>query len=269
MIVSDIADTLGASLIASTLGQSERSRSSRAGASDAVSPTSERAGPRVEQQSSSTQVSLSASGQLRSSVAQLQESSAALADDTNTPEERSAAARNFVNAYNNAQAAAHSVMSEDEGTIAEDDRAAIAKAFAATDASAFRERSLGSLSGGERMRVLLARALAVEAEMLLADEPLAGLDPRHQFEAMVLFRRIAAAGTGVVVVLHDLALAGRFCDRLVLLESGRILADGPPATVLDDGNLARAFGIAVARGSRDGEHFILPWQALDPGEPRR
>jgi iron complex transport system ATP-binding protein len=149
------------------------------------------------------------------------------------------------------------------------DRTAITKAFAATDASAFRERSLDSLSGGERMRVLLARALAVEAEMLLADEPLVGLDPRHQLEAMALFRRIAAAGTGIVVVLHDLSLAGRFCDRLVLLDGGRILADGPPAAVLDDGNLARAFGIEVARGNRDGENFVLPWQALNHGEPGR
>ncbi|PZR95989.1 MAG: ABC transporter [Stutzerimonas stutzeri] len=153
--------------------------------------------------------------------------------------------------------------------LAEADRTAITKAFAATDASAFRERSLDSLSGGERMRVLLARALAVEAEMLLADEPLVGLDPRHQLEAMALFRRIAAAGTGVVVVLHDLSLAGRFCDRLVLLDDGRILADGPPAAVLDDGNLARAFGIEVARGNRDGENFVLPWQALNHGEPGR
>jgi iron complex transport system ATP-binding protein len=150
--------------------------------------------------------------------------------------------------------------------LTEADRAAIANAFTATDASAFRERSLDSLSGGERMRVLLARALAVEAEMLLADEPLVGLDPRHQLEAMALFKRIAAVGTGVVVVLHDLSLAGRFCDRLVLLDQGRILADGPPATVLDDGNLARAFGIAVARGSHDGKQFVLPWQALNDGE---
>lgn len=153
--------------------------------------------------------------------------------------------------------------------LTEADRNAISNAFAATDASAFRERSLDSLSGGERMRVLLARALAVEAEMLLADEPLVGLDPRHQLEAMALFRRIAAAGTGIVVVLHDLSLAGRFCDRLVLIDRGRILADGPPATVLDDGNLARAFSIAVARGSRGGEDFVLPWQALDHGEQGR
>ncbi|CAD5277846.1 Iron complex transport system ATP-binding protein [Bosea sp. 62] len=153
--------------------------------------------------------------------------------------------------------------------LTEADRTAINKAFAATDACAFRKRSLDSLSGGERVRVLLARALAVEAEMLLADEPLVGLDPRHQLEAMALFRRIAAAGTGVVVVLHDLSLAGRFCDRLVLLDQGRILADGQPAAVLDDANLASAFGIAVARGERGGEQFVLPWQALTNEEASR
>ncbi|MGE7468610.1 ABC transporter ATP-binding protein [Bosea sp. NPDC003192] len=153
--------------------------------------------------------------------------------------------------------------------VTEADKAAITNAFAAADASAFRGRSLDTLSGGERMRVLLARALAVEAEMLLADEPLVGLDPRHQLEAMALFKRIAAAGTGVVVVLHDLSLAGRFCDRLVLINRGRILADGPPDAVLDDVNLARAFGIAVARGKRNGEDFVLPWQALTNEETSR
>ncbi|WP_186420144.1 ABC transporter ATP-binding protein [Bosea sp. CS1GBMeth4] len=149
------------------------------------------------------------------------------------------------------------------------DKAAIGRAFAAADADAFRGRSLDTLSGGERMRVLLARALAVEAEMLLADEPLVGLDPRHQLEAMALFRRIASGGTGIVVALHDLSLAGRFCDRLVLLESGRVLADDVPAAVLDDGNLARAFGIGVARGACDGEAFVLPWRALSEVGPSR
>ncbi|HEV7336489.1 MAG TPA: ABC transporter ATP-binding protein [Bosea sp. (in: a-proteobacteria)] len=142
------------------------------------------------------------------------------------------------------------------------DRAAIARAMDAADVTAFAERTLDSLSGGERMRVLLARALAVEAPMLLADEPLAGLDPLHQLEAMALLRRTAHAGAGVVVVLHDLSLAGRFCDRLVLLDQGRVLADGSPDTVLDDANLARAFGIEVARGEHDGLPYALPWRAI-------
>lgn len=142
------------------------------------------------------------------------------------------------------------------------DRDAVARAMAATDTAVFSERSLDSLSGGERMRVLLARALAVEAPILLADEPLAGLDPLHQLEAMALFKRTARRGAGVVVVLHDLTLAGRFCDRLVLLDHGRVLADGAPGDVLADGPLGRAFGIEVTRGRRDGQDFVLPWQPL-------
>jgi len=149
------------------------------------------------------------------------------------------------------------------------DHAAIDRAMAATDTTRFRDRTLDSLSGGERMRVLLARALAVEAEMLFADEPLAGLDPRHQLEAMALLRQAALAGTGIVVVLHDLTLTGRFCDRIVLLHDGRILADGAPDQVLADAHLGLAFGIAVTRGTRDGESFVLPWQPLDQGNSAR
>ena len=140
------------------------------------------------------------------------------------------------------------------------DHTAIARAMAAADVTTFAERTLDSLSGGERMRVLLARALAVEAPMLLADEPLAGLDPLHQLEAMALLRRTARAGAGVVVVLHDLSLAGRFCDRLVLLDHGRVLAEGTPDSVLEDANLARAFGVEVARGAHYGQPYVLPWQ---------
>lgn len=153
--------------------------------------------------------------------------------------------------------------------MSEADHAAVDRAMAATDTMGFRDRTLDSLSGGERMRVLLARALAVEAEMLLADEPLAGLDPRHQLEAMALLRRTALAGTGVVVVLHDLTLAGRFCDQVVLLHDGRILANGVPDHVLGDDHLGLAFGIDVTRGSRDGESFVVPWQPLDQGKIAR
>ena len=95
--------------------------------------------------------------------------------------------------------------------------------------------------------------------MLLADEPVAALDPLHQLQVMGLLRRKAAAGDGVVVVLHDLALAARFCDRLVLLDGGRVLAAGDPAAVLTDANLAAAFGVEVVRGERDGAAFVLPW----------
>lgn len=140
------------------------------------------------------------------------------------------------------------------------DRAAISRAMVLCDIAAFAGRGVGTLSGGERRRVLLARALAVEAPYLLADEPLAGLDPGHQLETLRLFRMISAGGTGVAVVLHDLSLAVRFCDRLLLIDHGKAVAQGAPTVVLDDARLASVFNISVARGHHDGEPFLLPWQ---------
>lgn len=140
------------------------------------------------------------------------------------------------------------------------DREAIDKAMTAADVVSLRTRTMEQVSGGERMRILLARALAVDAHMLLADEPIAALDPLHQLQVMELLRTTTRNGRGVVVVLHDLALAARFCDRLILLAHGNILAEGPPAGVLSDANLARAYGVEVVRGERDGVPFLLPWK---------
>jgi iron complex transport system ATP-binding protein len=139
------------------------------------------------------------------------------------------------------------------------DRDAIERAMVAADVVGFRGRTMGEVSGGERMRILLARALAVEAETLLADEPIAALDPLHQLQVMELLRSTAHQGRGVIVVLHDLALAARFCDRLVLLANGGILAEGAPAEVLTDAFVACAFGVEVARGACNGVPFLLPW----------
>lgn len=142
---------------------------------------------------------------------------------------------------------------------AEADRTAVERALLAADIVSLRDRTMNQLSGGERMRVLLARALAVEAPMLLADEPVAALDPLHQLQVMELLHRKAAGGGGVVVVLHDLTLAARFCDRLVLLEGGKVLAAGGPGAVLTDANLTRAFGVDVVRGMHQGATYVLPW----------
>jgi iron complex transport system ATP-binding protein len=144
------------------------------------------------------------------------------------------------------------------------DCAAIEAALAAAEVEALRARPIGTLSGGERARALLARALAVEADMLLADEPVASLDPLHQLRAMTLLRAVVRKGAGVVAVLHDLTLATRFCDRLIVLAEGRIVADGPPAA-LTDAVLAEAYGVVAVRGERDGEPFVVPWRAA----PRR
>ncbi|MGD0643092.1 MAG: ABC transporter ATP-binding protein [Roseiarcus sp.] len=143
------------------------------------------------------------------------------------------------------------------------DHAAIESALEAADVAQLRGRTLGALSGGERARVLLARALAVQAEMLLADEPVAALDPLHQLQAMELLRSVARNGAGVVAVLHDLTLAVRFCDRLIVLAGGRVIADGPPA-VLTDAVVAAAYGVAALRGEHGGEPFIVPWTAIGP-----
>jgi iron complex transport system ATP-binding protein len=141
------------------------------------------------------------------------------------------------------------------------DHDAIAAAMMAADVLPLRGRTMGQVSGGERMRVLLARALAVDAPMLLADEPIAALDPLHQLHAMELLRSIARKGRGVMVVLHDLALATRFCDRLILLAGGGILDEGAPERVLTDTHLMQAYGVEVVRGERDGVPFLLPWKS--------
>ncbi len=143
------------------------------------------------------------------------------------------------------------------------DREAIERAMRAADITAMRSRTMGQISGGERMRILLARALAVEADMLLADEPIVALDPLHQLQVMELLRTTAQQGRGVVVVLHDLALAARFCDRLILLADGGILVEGTPRQVFTDDHLARAYGVEVTRGERDGVPFLLPWRPSD------
>jgi iron complex transport system ATP-binding protein len=120
---------------------------------------------------------------------------------------------------------------------------AVTRALAATDTAALADRPLTELSGGERHRVHLARALAQEAPLLLLDEPIAGLDIAHQLAAMDLLRTSVDAGRAVVVALHDLALAGRRCDRILLLAGGVLRADAAPASVLTSETLARVFGV--------------------------
>jgi iron complex transport system ATP-binding protein len=99
------------------------------------------------------------------------------------------------------------------------------------------------LSGGERARVMLARALAVGAPGLAVDEPLAALDPGHQIDVMQLLAREALAGGLVIAVLHDLSMAARYCDRLLLLDRGRLVADGTPGEVLTQDRLRAVYGI--------------------------
>ena len=119
------------------------------------------------------------------------------------------------------------------------------------------------LSAGERACVLLARALATEADILLADEPAAHLDPAHQLRLMQTLHEEARRGSAVVVTLHELALAARYCDRLLVLDNGRVAASGTPDEALGDEILARVFGVSALRATgADGSHALIPWQTL-------
>ena len=106
------------------------------------------------------------------------------------------------------------------------------------------DRGVAEMSGGERARVLLARALATGARALLADEPTTGLDPEAQLMVLERLKARAAAGQGVLVSLHDLALAARFADRIVVLDAGRVVADAAPLAALTPAVMAATFGLA-------------------------
>ena len=142
--------------------------------------------------------------------------------------------------------------------LSPEDEAMVDAALARADVLHLKGRIATELSGGERARVLLARALAVGAPALIADEPLAALDPGHQLDVMDLLKGEARAGSLVVTVLHDLGMAARYCDRLLLMDKGRLVADGKPMEVLTEQRLAEVYGISACIEA-DGEWpLILP-----------
>ena len=125
----------------------------------------------------------------------------------------------------------------------DEDREAVHNALKRLDLLELSDRPATQLSGGERARVLLARAIAQDAPLIMADEPTAGLDPGHQISAMKAFSALAGEGRGVIVSLHDLGLAVRHATRLGLLDQGAVVADGPPLEVLSAERLRDVFGI--------------------------
>lgn len=146
-------------------------------------------------------------------------------------------------------------------SLGADDTHAIERALKQTDATGFADRPVTKLSGGERARILLARALAVESPMLLADEPLATLDPQHQLTTLSMLRDCAADNRLVIAALHDLSLAARYATRIVLLKQGIVVADGPPATVMTPDLLKRVFAIDTISFEYQNSVIPLPWQA--------
>ena len=138
------------------------------------------------------------------------------------------------------------------------DRKAVARALERLDLLPLAERGLGSLSGGELQRAVLARALAQEASILLLDEPTTSLDLGRQQQVLELVDSLRADGLTVLSTMHDLTLAGQYADRLVLLDRGSMVAEGTAAEVLSAGNLAAYYGANVRIVLDDAGLFVLP-----------
>jgi len=139
-----------------------------------------------------------------------------------------------------------------------EDRVAAARALARLELTAFAHRLLASLSGGELQRAVLARALAQEAPILLLDEPTSALDLGRQQQALELVHSLRDDGLTIVSAMHDLTLAGQYSDRLVLLDAGRVVDEGPAEHVLSETNIARFYGASVRVLEEDGAVFVLP-----------
>ncbi|MBF2758708.1 MAG: ABC transporter ATP-binding protein [Ectothiorhodospiraceae bacterium AqS1] len=129
------------------------------------------------------------------------------------------------------------------GRLSKKDAAAVDRALESAGLAHLSERSADTLSGGEIARMHCARALAAQSPLLLADEPVAALDIRHQLQVMALLRRHASQGGGALAVLHDIALAARFADRLLWMKQGRIVASGSVDETLDAKRIESVFGV--------------------------
>jgi iron complex transport system ATP-binding protein len=150
----------------------------------------------------------------------------------------------------------------DPARLSPKDTDAVLRAMQATDIMALRERRVTELSGGERSRVALARVLAVEAPVILADEPTASLDPRYQIDVMKNLRIASDQGVLVIVVTHDLGLAARFADTVLVLSDGRLVSQGTPSEALSEQVMAQVFRISAYRAEYQREAVIVPWAEI-------
>jgi len=142
------------------------------------------------------------------------------------------------------------------------DEDVIERSMQQAEVSHLAERPIHELSGGEQARVYLARALAVEAPVLLVDEPVASLDPYHQLQIMAVLEAYAANGGLVLAVLHDLTLAARYCNQMVLLDEGAVVEQGSPERVLRDELLRERYHIEAYLAEHQDQAVIVPWRRL-------
>jgi len=140
----------------------------------------------------------------------------------------------------------------------EDDEAAASESMIAMDIEHLAPRRFTSLSGGEKARVSLARVLAQRTPIVLLDEPTAALDLRHQEEVMRAVRLLAANGTAVLVVVHDLSLAAAYADRIAMVAAGTTVASGTPTEVLTEERVSAVYGLPVEVTIHNGRPVVLP-----------
>jgi len=150
-----------------------------------------------------------------------------------------------------------------------EDFSIVEQALIDADVTHLAARPVTSLSGGELTRALIARVLAGSPSILLADEPVSGLDPAHRLQVMRIFCKMAHAGRTVAVVMHDLTLAARFCDRLILMAEGRIVADGAPVEVLTPKILSQYYGVTANITIHENELLVVPWKLEERSTARR
>lgn len=146
------------------------------------------------------------------------------------------------------------------------DRRIVEAALKSMDVMHLRGRPIATLSGGERARVLIARALAQESQFIIADEPTAGLDAAHALSLFEEFSRLSRCGRGVLVALHDLSLAARYADAVLVLKRGRCLSFGQPDQALSSDNLRRAFAVESIVTTLEGIPVVVTKRAL-PDDP--
>ncbi len=138
------------------------------------------------------------------------------------------------------------------------DREELSRAMELADVTALAERDVRTLSGGELQRAHLARALAQATAAILLDEPTSSLDLRHQLHTLETLRALAAEGRAVLLVLHDLTLAARWADRMIVLREGRVHAEGTPREVLTRTIVREAFGVEARIEDLSGELVVVP-----------